>query len=141
MGRRQYVFAAAAVAASLLLVWATWLAFRSGRDDRESLDRQLDRQTALIRDLQDELTGDRDALACALDVAARTTLARAEYLSAIGDLVVVIATVDPGPDRDAAIDAAIETLDARNVEYRAAAEAEADYSAAGRPVPCTTLED
>lgn len=89
-----------------------------------------------------ERADDRDVLACAFDLAARTTIARAEYLSSIGDLVVAIATTPPAPAdaRAAAVAEAVELLDARNVEYRAAARAEAEYNAAGRPSPCPTEE-
>lgn len=58
----------------------------------------------------------------------------------IGEFLVTIVRIPPGPDREAAVMDKITALDETNAETRRAIEAKIDYNNAGNPLPCPLSE-
>lgn len=59
-----------------------------------------------------------------------------DTLTTIGELVVVITQVPPGPARETAVTAKVAQLGVANEQSRLAVKAKAEYNKAGRPLPC-----
>jgi hypothetical protein len=53
-----------------------------------------------------------------------------------GELIVVISTVAPGPDRTVAVGNKVAELDAATLRAKGAVDAKAEYNNSGRPLPC-----
>lgn len=118
----------------LALVW------RDGRNADASASSRIGQLTQQLDETRDALkiasASTSDNLECARRFAAVKDAALAEYLGSIGDLVVVISTNAPGPDREAAIGDKVQALAERLAEYREAIAAVSDWNAAAVQLPC-----
>lgn len=56
--------------------------------------------------------------------------------AAIGELVVIITQIPPGPEREAAVGTTVTALDVANKQSKVAVTEKAKYNKDGRPLPC-----
>lgn len=138
------------------LLWATTAAFtamavfamvvffiRSSSQDADvSLKngKLIEDLRAQIADNNSSLEKGRQADASKVECVTRFTYAiqsaSSEVLVSLGDLVILIATTVPGPERDAAIGDGVDNVQDKVTIYRDTVQARIDYDVAGSPIPC-----
>ena len=112
--------------------------------DKQSADRTVQRERT---ELRAQLQAVNDQLAAADQQAAERTLCArkhqdnvdkytTETLVTIGELVVIITQIVPGPEREMAVTDKIAQLQAAISQVRAAIVAKGTYNDEGNPLPC-----
>ena len=112
----------------------------SASEQIAELTQQIDVLQADLETARAQLEANTDAIQaeneCVQSFNTDTAFALAEYLATLGDLVVTISTVIPGPEREAAVTANITLLAQRIAEYRHVVAQRVAWDEANRPTEC-----
>lgn len=129
----------AAISVSLV---AFYFINASGDAERATKENQQ-----LIQELQDQLVvqnadaeaatkTEADKVECVTRFTYAIQAASSEVLVTLGDLVIVIATTVPGPEREAAIGDGVILVDEAVTLYRQTVQARSAFDLKGSPLPC-----
>lgn len=129
----------AALTACLVVVYFT--------TSSAAVDRQAKRNASLIKDLTAQIELDKASTEADLDAQAATVecvtrftyaiqAASSDLLVELGQLVVVIATSIPGPEREARVGDGVSKVAAAVEFYQVTVQQRIDYDIAGTPLPC-----
>lgn len=139
----QVLYALTAFLGTLVIVMGFTFVTRTADDatdqahKNESLIKELQTQieTANAVSVKDQAQqAERDE--CVTRFTYSIQAASSELLAAVGDLVVIIATTVPGPEREASIGDGVNKVAASVETYRRTVQARIDFDVKGSPLPC-----
>lgn len=117
-----------------------FVTLRAGDSDRSRLNTQLTMAQEQIKQLRDQLTArdvaESERIACQRRFDDSRYAAQAEYLSLIGDAVVILSTETSSDVRLSRLIKKAEEIEAGNQLARNAVNATINWNAAGQPLPC-----
>lgn len=141
---------AASAAALVVLYFVT--SDSSNTDQAKKATEQAKKNEDLIKELQDQIASsnsgveaDRQVEADRVECVTRFTYAiqsaSSDLLVELGDLVIVIATTIPGPDREAKVGDGVDKVRVAVDKYRWTVRQRVDFDVKGSPLPCPIKAD